>query len=591
MAFLRNLLAAILGFFIATGLIFLFFLLIATAAASTDENIVLVKHNSILEIDLDLPLSDYGGEYSYVDLEFLNYENYTGLYHILDAIEYAKTDDDITGISIKNSTFIQGGFANIKAIRDAIEDFKASGKFVYSYSDGYSQKDYYLASVADSVFLTPVGDLELKGLSSEILFYKDLQDKTGIKLEVIRHGEYKSAVEPFLQNEMSPANREQITELLSSIWQTIATDMANSRGIDFAQFNTITDELGARTAELAVANHIIDKAFYIDQYEELLKDASGLPAFEELRTVNIYEYAEHISKKLFIGQKPNKIAIIFAQGEIQYAEGSNQIIGQDVMIRALREARENDDVQGIVLRVNSPGGSALASDIIWREVQVTQSVKPVYVSMGNYAASGGYYISCGAEKIFAEPNTITGSIGVFGLLPNIKELANNWGINSQQVGTNKSSNGYSIFQGLTEEKRTEIQESIENFYKTFVNKVAEGRNMTFEEVDAVARGRVWSGTDALDKGLVDELGGLNATIEALANDKDITEYSIETYPKYENITSLETLLGRFASSNTLAEEQLEKELGTETYTILKKLNQLNQLKGIQARLPYELEIK
>ncbi|GLB48987.1 signal peptide peptidase SppA [Neptunitalea lumnitzerae] len=591
MAFLRNLLAAILGFFIATGLIFLFFLLIATAAASTDENIVLVKHNSILEIDLDLPLSDYGGEYSYVDLEFLNYENYTGLYHILDAIEYAKTDDDITGISIKNSTFIQGGFANIKAIRDAIEDFKASGKFVYSYSDGYSQKDYYLASVADSVFLTPVGDLELKGLSSEILFYKDLQDKTGIKLEVIRHGEYKSAVEPFLQNEMSPANREQITELLSSIWKTIATDMANSRGIDFAQFNTITDELGARTAELAVANHIIDKAFYLDQYEELLKDASGLPAFEELRTVNIYEYAEHISKKLFIGQKPNKIAVIFAQGEIQYAEGSNQIIGQDVMIKALREARENDDVQGIVLRVNSPGGSALASDIIWREVQVTQSVKPVYVSMGNYAASGGYYISCGAEKIFAEPNTITGSIGVFGLLPNIKELANNWGINSQQVGTNKSSNGYSIFQGLTEEKRTEIQESIENFYKTFVNKVAKGRNMTFEEVDAVARGRVWSGTDALDKGLVDELGGLNATIEALANDKDITEYSIETYPKYENITSLETLLGRFASSSTLAEEQLEKELGTETYTILKKLNELNQLKGIQARLPYELDIK
>ncbi|GLB51055.1 signal peptide peptidase SppA [Neptunitalea chrysea] len=594
MAFLRNLLASILGFFIASGFVFLFFLIIISfTSASSEKETLIVKDNSILELDLTKPINDHGGTYNFPGMEYFNYDDHSGLYDILNAIEYAKTDDKIKGISIKNSKDLQGGIATTKAIRDALADFKSNGKFIYSYGDNYTQKEYYLSSVADSVFLNPVGNLELKGLGAEILFYKDFQDQTGIKLEVIRHGKYKSAVEPYLQNSMSDANREQMTELLNSVWTTISEDIANSRNIALENLNTITDNLAARTATLAVKNHIIDNAYYHDQYIDLLKKVTETSTDDDLEYVNIYDYADQVATKLFLNPNPGKIAIIFAQGEIMYGEGSNTIIGQDIMIKALKEAREDDDIEGVILRVNSPGGSALASDIIWREVELTENVKPVYVSMGNYAASGGYYISCSAEKIFAEPNTITGSIGVFGILPNIKELANKWGIHSEQIGTHKASNGYSLFNGLTENKRAEVKEGIETFYNNFVSKVAEGRHMTFDEVDAVARGRVWSGNDALKKGLVDEIGGLKETIEALATDKNITDYSIVTYPEYDG--DINDLIRRFsnesASLSLSTEEQLKKELGTETYEILKKLNTLQQAKGIQARLPFEIEIQ
>lgn len=588
MAFLRNLLASILGFFIATGIIFLVMLLFIGIASTNEEDVVVIKDNSILEINLDKPLKDYGGKYSFVDFDY-NYADYTGLYTIIKAIQHAKTDNHIKGISIKNTNLINGGYAGLKNIRDVIEDFKSSGKFVYSYANGYNQKNYYLSSVADSVFLNPVGDVDFKGLASEVLFYKDLQEKTGVEMQVIRHGEYKSAVEPFLQNYMSDANREQLTELLSSLWKTITEDIAASRSIDITTLNTIADNLDARTPELALQNHIIDKAYYRDQYEGLLRKESDTPSDKELETVGIYEYARYAANKGFFKSSDNEIAVIFAQGEIIDGEGNNEAIGPELIINALRKARGNDNVKGIVLRVNSPGGSALASDIIWREIEITKLSKPVYVSMGHYAASGGYYISCGAEKIVAEPLTITGSIGVFGVVPNIKKLAENWGIHSEQVGTNKNSADYSVFKGLTDHERATIQEGIEDFYKTFVTKVAEGRGMTFDQVDQIARGRVWSGTDALNNGLIDELGGLNETIAMLAKDKGFEDYKIITYPEYEN--SIEEILSRFGLAKAkITESILEEEFGEE-YQLLKKLKSLQTAKGIQAKLPYELNIE
>lgn len=594
MAFLRNLLASILGVLIATGILFFIFLGFISIASSsilsaTDQEMVGIKDNSILEINLNQSIPDYGGSYTAENFEYSE-SDYSGLFHILKAIETAKTDDQIKGISIQNTAGAQGGIATIKALRDALNDFKSSGKFIYSYGDVYTQKDYYLSSVADSVFINPVGDFEFKGLASEVLFYKELQEKTGIKMEVIRHGKYKSAVEPFLQNSMSDANREQITALLTAVWNSILDDIAESRNLSKETLNNIADNLAARSPKKAVTAGLADVVFYKDQYEAVLRNKIGIADNDDLEMVDLFEYSSKKGNKAILNKPKNEIAVIFAQGEIMYGKGNNQVIGQDVMIESLRKARGDKNVKGIVLRVNSPGGSALASDMIWREIEITKKEKPVYVSMGNYAASGGYYISCGAEKIVAEPTTITGSIGVFGMLPNVKGLADKWGVHAEQVQTNKNAAGYSVFQELDGNTKDVILESIESIYETFVNKVAEGRNMTFEEVDAIAQGRVWSGTDAIQLGLVDQLGGLEETINMLAEDKNVGEYSISTYPKYE-LTLGEIILKNLTSPKTkLTQEALKAQVGEEAYQVLEQLQHFQEMKGVQARLPYELRI-
>ncbi len=594
MAFLRNLLASILGVFIATGIllfIFLGFISIASSSilSATDQEMVGIKDNSILEINLNKSIQDYGGTFTAENFEYSE-SDYSGLYHILKAIETAKTDDQIKGISIKNTTGSQGGVATIKALRDALNDFKSSGKFVYSYGDMYTQKGYYLSSVADSVFINPVGDFEFKGLASEVLFYKELQEKTGIKMEVIRHGKYKSAVEPFLQNSMSDANREQITALLTAVWNSILADISESRNLTKEELNSIADALAARSPEKAVAAGLVDVVAYQDEYEGILRSKIGIANDAELELINLFDYSDKKGRKATLNNPKDKIAVIFAQGEIMYGKGSNQVIGQDIMLESLRKARGDENVKGIVLRVNSPGGSALASDIIWREIEITKKEKPVYVSMGNYAASGGYYISCGAEKIVAEPTTITGSIGVFGMLPNVKGLADKWGVHAEQVQTNKNAAGYSVFSKLDGNTKDVILEGIESIYETFVNKVAEGRNMTFEEVDAIAQGRVWSGTDAIQLGLVDQLGGLEETINMLAEDKNVDSYSVVTYPKYE-ISLADILIKNLTSPKTeLTQEAIKAQVGEEAYQVLEQLQHFQEMKGVQARLPYELRI-
>ncbi|SFT15307.1 protease-4 [Zhouia amylolytica] len=584
MKFLRNLLASILGTLVALGIIFMVFL-IFIAFAGNQEAIIPVKDNSVLQISLSQPLKDYGGKYNFVDFEY-KFENYDGLNNVIDAIHFAKEDDKIKGVSIYSKVFM-GGTAQAKAIRDALADFKESGKFVYAYGDFYTQKDYYLASVADSVFLNPVGEMDFRGLSSEVLFFKDIQEKSGVKMEVIRHGKYKSAVEPFLADEMSEANREQISELLGSVWSSVKSDIASSRGISVAQLDAFADELAARTPQMALDNGFVDALMYHSDYEVMLKRAIGGNVLDDVEYVSVAEYAEHASKKKKSFGK-DKIAVIYAQGEIGYGKGDDNIIGQGIMIEALKEARENEKVKAIVLRVDSPGGSALASDIIWNEIELTKAVKPVVVSMGNLAASGGYYIAAGGQRIFAEPSTITGSIGVFGVVPNVHELAERWGINAEQVNTNKQSTMYSLFEPMTEDFKKVTTEGIEQVYQTFLERVAEGRNMEVSEVDRIAQGRVWSGSEALEIGLVDEIGGLDDAVAYAAELVEVSDYAVRNYPEYE--INLDKVFARFGLAQS-KEDIIKEEIGAEAYQVYKKLKMMLQQKGIQARIPFEMYIQ
>ncbi|WP_228237066.1 signal peptide peptidase SppA [Allomuricauda sp. M10] len=586
MNFLRNLLASILGSLVAFAIIMGMFFIFLILMGNSEEG-VLVKKNSILEIGLMMPIMDYTGVDDTDPFGGL-WASEMGLDEIIHAIKVAKEDDHIEGISITTS-FLQAGMAQTREIRQALLDFKASGKFVMAHSDFYSQKDYYLASAADEVYVNPVGALDFKGLATEVLYYKDLQEKTGIKMEVIRHGKYKSAVEPFLSNTMSDENRTQIKELLTSIWDVILDDVSASRNISKVDLNIIADTLGGRTPKLAVASGLLDGTLHFDQYEGLLKEKTGIGEDDELNYVSLMDYVQNTnSSKLLTGS--DKIAVIYAQGEIFFGEGGKDYIGQGLIVDALQKATKNENVKAIVFRVDSPGGSALVSDIIWREMQLAKAKKPLVVSFGNVAASGGYYIGVGGDKIFAEPTTITGSIGVFGTIPNVNELAKNVGINAEQVGTNKNSVDYSLFEPMSDSFRDVVLESIEETYGTFLERVAQGRNMTVAQVDSLAQGRVWSGIDAKANGLVDELGNLDDAIAAAAEMAGLESYGIRQYPKYKS--DFERFMEDLGGMKTkIGQELIQEEIGTEAYKMLKEFKDLSKQEGIQARMPFSLNIK
>ncbi len=590
MKFLRELLAAILGVFIAMGIMFLVFMLVISATASSfggDEK-VKVEKNSVLELNLENAIKDYAPKSSDPIAEiFESGEGELGLQKVLNAIENAKTDDDIKGISI-NSLYVNAGMAQTQVIRDKLLDFKKSGKFILAYADFYMQKSYYLSSVADSIFINPVGGADFRGLSSEILYYKDLEDKTGVQMEVIRHGKYKSAVEPFLTNKMSDANREQISSFLKSIWNEMVVDMAESRNKSVEEINALADSLLVRNPELAIENGMIDGELFNDEYENKLKVLTGVDLDDDLNSVSIGDYIA-TGKGKIKSTASDKIAVLYAQGEIIYGEGSEDAVGQVKVIEALRKIKEDDKIKALVLRVNSPGGSALASDLIWRELELIKKEKPLVVSMGNLAASGGYYIACNANKIIAEPTTITGSIGVFGVIPNFSKLSNDIGINAEQVGTNKNSFGYSPFEPMSESFYNQAKESVEDIYKTFVSRVASGRNMTEAQVDSIAQGRVWTGVEALNNGLVDSLGSLEDAIELAAEMAEVTDYKTTDYPRYK--TDFKDALKPGSFIKLTKENILKEELGIENYEIYNNIKQFSNLKGVQARMPFEIKIK
>ena len=594
MNFLRNVAAAILGTFISLGLLFFLFIAIIVASASSDAfsggGIPATIHsNSVLALQLQKPIVDHIASESELE-EVLGLEPAAfGLDALIRSIEVAENDDRIEGISIQ-FPFISAGFSQTQALRRALDNFKKSGKFVFAYHEYYTQKDYYLASVADSLFLHPQGEVDFKGLASEVLYFKDFEEKSGLSMEVIRHGKYKSAVEPFLQNTMSNENRTQIKELLWSLWETVTTDMEQSGLLDKPSLNKIATQLEGRNSERALESGLVHQLVERDEYEAVLKNKVGIAMDEDLHLVSIQDYLSSLPSSINLKTK-NKIAVIYAQGEIVYGEGNKETIGQEIMIEALEEIQNDDRIKGVVLRINSPGGSALASELILRKLVTTKSTKPLVVSLGDVAASGGYYIACMGDEIIAESSTITGSIGVFGALPNARGLANKWGINAEQVATHPNAVGYSVFEPLSESFRKVTTESIEKVYNTFVKRVAKGRGLTYEQVNKIAQGRVWSGLDAKKIGLVDDLGGLDKALERTASLAKISEYNITVYPKYKDdfqdiLKELQN--GPFGKIHqTGIQSELKKTIGP----LLRSIERFSNQEGIQARLPFELIIK
>ena len=585
MRFLGNVLATVVGLFVFFMLFFFGILFIATIFGSETE-VVEVKNNSVIELNLEHIKNDYAGKYKDPWMEILADGEKVGLSDIINAIEKAKTDNDIKGISILNNDS-ELGIAQSKSLRDALENFKKSGKFVMAYANSFSQKEYYLNSVANTVYINPAGDFDFKGLSAEIMFFKDFQDKTGVKMEVIRHGKYKSAVEPFLDNKMSDANRKQISELLNSVWSSITSDISKSRNVSVAQLNKIANGLLARTPEMAKAEKLVDFVGYEDVYHDAIRKLLKVDKDYDYNKVDILEYTRKIGTTSTDFDIKDKIAVIYAQGDIMSGEGDVNTIGEGSMRRSLIEAREDKNVKAIVLRIDSPGGNALTSDLIWREIGLTKKVKPVVVSMGNYAASGGYYIACNANTIFAENNTITGSIGVFGILPNFTQLATKIGIHTEQVKTNENAAEYSPFVPMDEKFKAVTQEGVEHVYKTFVSHVAEGRKMSFAQVDSIAQGRVWSGSQALKVGLVDKIGGLDDALKEAAGLAKIKSYKTQNFPEFEK--DINDILDNlpFAKSK---ESFLKEELGEETYRIMEQIKRMESQKGVHAIMPFEISI-
>ncbi len=583
MAFLRNLLASILGTLFALGILFFMFLIFASLASAGDE--VRVKNNSVLKLEFPLPVSEHSAS-DPEDPFALFFDPKMGLDQVVQAIGVAKKDDRIKGISI-SSPFLMAGMAQTKAIRDALEDFKGSGKFVYAYAEFYPQKDYYLASVADSIFIHPAGNLDFKGLAAEVLYFKEFQEKSGLKMEVVRHGKYKSAVEPFLSDQMSPENREQLGSLIRSLWESMRDQIGASRDLPGETLDRIADSLGARTPEMALKTGLVDAVVYTDQYEEkLLRESGGSGKHPEL--IPLPRYIRHSRKKTGY-RGSDEIAVVYAQGEILYGEGSPEFIGQGKMVKAFRKAREDKDVKAVVVRINSPGGSALTSELIWREMQLTRAEKPVVVSLSDMATSGGYYLAVGGDKILAEPNSITGSIGVFATVPNLSEISKKVGINAEQVGTHRFSMDYSFFEPMREDFREVLRQGIDDTYQMFLDRVSEGRSMSTARVDSLAQGRVWSGTQALANGMVDGLGGMPEALDLAAEMAGITEYKLTVLPRYK--TGFERLMEDLGGGQMSTDEWIRSELGPDLGEAINALKHILREEGIQARMPYTLNIK
>ena len=583
MSFFKNLISSALGTFIALGLLFVFMLVfLAGSVALMDEegDAVELEENTVLVLDMGLPIQDREPQtFSFASALEIDPEAY-GLNTIIPAIENAAKDDLVAGISIQNISAM-GGISNLHTLRKALIAFKESGKFIYAYGDYFTQSDYYLASVADSVFVHPEGGVDFRGLSAEILYYKSAQEKSGISMEVIRNGKYKSAVEPYLDDYMSKENRSQIQSYMDDIWDTLLGDIATSRGVSEKTLDTHADNLAGANAQKAISASLIDGTATRRSYKEKLESRFDE---DEMETTNFVDYMRIAGRRK--GKGANRIAVLYAQGEILYGEGGTETIGQEKMIKALKKIGKKKNIKAVVLRINSPGGSALASELIWEEIEHLRETKKVVVSMGNVAASGGYYIAANAHEIVAEPTTITGSIGVWGVLPNVNRLSKRWGINAEQVTTNKQALQYSPFEPLPNSTRNEIKAAINQIYQTFLTRVADGRNMTKDEVHKIAQGRVWSGVEAKAIGLVDHLGGLDLALERAAALAEIEDYRLTTYPKFDDDLDslLEGLLGGpFGKIKT----QLPPEISLWIRGVEALKNPANQM---QARLPYTLNV-
>ena len=594
--FFKTFLAALLAMLVTTMVIcFVMFLVIVGAStmfSASSKAPVTVKNNSVLRIKLNQPIVDRATSNPFEDFDFGGFSSNTemGLKDILNRINKAKTDSKITGIYL-DLKGISVGYANLEEIRRALLDFKESGKWIISYSEVYSQGVYYLATVSDQIYMYPEGALDFRGLQSETMFYKGLTEKLGVEMQVIRgkNNKFKSAVEPFLYDHMSDANKEQVSTFLGAFWNHLLQGISATRGISTDDLNLYADSLMIQSGDDALKYKPVDQLMYKDQVLDDLRMRLGLEEDDKINYTSFEDYRAETGTTLangaFNSRKP-KIAVVYAQGEIHSGQGNNHTIGSERISKAIRQARLDTSVKAIVLRVNSPGGSALASDIIWRETILAKEEKPLIVSMGNLAASGGYYISCGADKIFAEPTTITGSIGVFGVLPNLKGFFNDkLGITFDGVKTNAHSDIGTSSRALDDFEYRKIQIGVEQIYTDFITKVGNGRGMTPAQVDSIGQGRVWSGIDAIKIGLVDEHGGLEDAIAYAKEAAELDDYKLVNYPKRKD--PFEEFFMEFKSD--VEAKILADRLGINN-EYFKTIESVINTKGVQMRMPYVINI-
>lgn len=585
--FFKFMLASMAGFILTMMIMFFIAsVFIASMVTLASKQEVIVEPNSVLHLKFDeaVPERSPASPFAFSSTNIFKTTNVPGLLETLDLIKAATEDDNIKGIYLDLSD-IPSGLATLEEIRNELLEFKKSGKFIYAYGEVYSQKAYYLATVADQICVNPEGAIDFKGLTGQVMFLKGLLAKLEINPQIIRHGKYKSAIEPLISDKMSEANKEQTMTYISSIWNHMVNGISQARKIETDKLMLMADSLSIQTAEDAVEYGLADQAAYKDQVIEMLKGKLGLEENDKIQMLSLAKYKDHKPAKAAKRSK-NKIAIVYAVGDIGSGEGDDESIGSERISKAIRKARMDSTIKAIVFRVNSPGGSALASDVIWREVVLAKEKKPVIVSMGDLAASGGYYIACAADTIIANPTTLTGSIGVFGVIPDFQKFFNNkLGITFDNVKTNENSEYLTVTRPMTSYEEKVLTNNVERIYSTFITHVSEGRSMEVAQVDSIGQGRVWSGIDGLRINLVDETGGLRKAIAIAASMAGLDEYRTIGLPSQKDPFTqfMEDLSG------DPSESKLKEQFGV-FYPFYKEIQYLSGVKGVQARMPYSIDV-
>ena len=585
--FLKFTLATVTGIIISSVVLFFISILVVFSMVSSSESETQVRKNSVMMLDLNGTLTERSQENP---LDFLMKEDYKtyGLDDILSSIRKAKENEDIKGIYIQ-ATSLGAGFASLEEIRDALKDFKESGKFIVAYGDTYTQNLYYLSSVADKVLLNPQGMLEWRGLAATPMFFKDLLEKIGVEMQIFKVGTYKSAVEPFISTEMSPANREQVNVYLSSIWGQITSSVAESRNLSLEALNKEADRmLMFYPAEESVKNGLVDTLIYKNDVRDYLKNMVGIDKDDNMPVLGIQDMI-NVKKNVPRDKSGNVIAVYYAYGEIDggSSASTDEGINSEKVIKDLRKLKDDENVKAVVLRVNSPGGSAYGSEQIWYAVNQLKKEKPVIVSMGDYAASGGYYIACNADTIVAEPTTLTGSIGIFGIMPNAKGLTEKLGVNFDVVKTNPYADFGNLTRPMNDGEKGLMQMYVNKGYELFLTRCSDGRGISMEELDKIAQGRVWTGSTAKELGLVDELGGLDKALEIAIAKAGVDAYTVMNYPKKEGF--LESLMNT-NPENYIKARMLNGKMN-DVYRQFSIIENFDKIDRIQARVPFELNIQ
>lgn len=551
--------------------------IVAGIVAMAGQKEVVVSKNTVILARFNKEITDRSTK-SIMMMGYSGPDKNTGLDDILANLQKAKKDDNISGIYL-DLTEIPAGISTVNEIRNGLLDFRKTGKFVWAYSETYTQKSYFLATAADRIFLNPEGIVELKGLSSENVFIKGMLEKLDVKMQIIRHGKFKAATEPLFLDKMSPENRQQITEIINDIWEEMTNAIVESRKIGKEQLNGIADSLKIGTAQDALKYGLVDQLTYKDELITALKKKLTIEEKKKIPLVTMENYTDVPAHKKSVTPK-EKIAVVYASGSIAGGEGDDQSIGSERISKAIRKAREDEAVKAIVFRVNSGGGSALASDVIWREIDLARQVKPVVASFGDVAGSGGYYIACAATKILADPTSITGSIGVFGVVPNMQGLFNKkLGITFDEAMTNKNGDYIPVTKPLSSYQTLVLQRNVDHIYDVFTGKVAAGRKMSQKAVDSIGQGRIWSGIDAKAIGLVDEMGGLTKALETAAELAKLKDYRLVSLPEQKEW--FEELIDQLTGNDPSA--RIREVLG-EDYAYYQYLKEIREMKGVQARM-------